>query len=138
LVIGVALAVVVAVLGVCWWVFQKHLTATERQLVGTWQHHNDPAPDTPQGGTTVWHLAPDHSCRIQWLDAASGQMLDTMTGRWNAEDGMLVFDWDRKVNGTGRDFYLLASVSDDEIVMRPRGGPVRYDLRRTGERQSEG
>jgi hypothetical protein len=54
---------------------------------------------------------------------------DGVEGHWWAE-GKLVCDRERKLNSTGVDPYLIESMTDEEVVMRHRGGPVRYDLRR--------
>jgi len=117
-------------LGVFWWAFPKPLSATERSLVGTWQHRDDPIPEAPQGSTRVWAFARDRSCRIQVIDTASGQTLDEMAGRWSASEEALMCDWERKLNGSGLDKYRIDSVGDDEVVLRPGGGPEQYDLQR--------
>jgi len=127
-------AVALIALGVFWWGFPKPLSATERRMVGNWNHRDDPIPEAPQGSTRVWAFATDRSCRIQVIDTASGRILDEMAGRWSASEEALICDWERKLNGSGSDKYRIDSVSDDEVVLRPRGGPEPYDLQREARR----
>jgi hypothetical protein len=129
---GIALGVAVAagVVAAYWWGVAARLSPAEQRLVGTWQHRGDPIPEAPRGTLAVWHLRPDRSCRVELLDAGSGQPLDAMGGRWRAAGGELVCDWERKRDETGVDPYLIESAGDGEVILRPRGGPVRYDLQR--------
>gem|GEM_PF-3896240 len=127
-------AVALIALGVFWWGFPKPLSATERRMVGNWNHRDDPIPEAPQGSTRVWAFATDRSCRIQVIDTASGRILDEMAGRWSASEEALICDWERKLNGSGLDKYRIDSLSDDEVVLRPRGGPEQYDLQREARR----
>src|SRR5262245_21287561 len=83
-------AVLVVVLGVWWWAHSARHFQVERRLVGTWEHRHDPVPDAPNGFIKFWLLAKDRSCRVEVVDAASGQLLDVMSGRWRVQDGTLV------------------------------------------------
>ena len=121
-------------LGVFWWAYPKSLSATERSLVGTWQHHDDPIPEAPQGSTRVWAFAKDRSCRIEVIDTASGQTLDEMAGHWSATEEALICVWERKLNGSGLDGYRIDSVDADDVVLRPRGGGEKYNLQRAAGR----
>lgn len=142
---GALVAVLAFAFAVFWAVRPTGLSPAERQLVGAWQHAHGPAAWVPGGVTKVWYFTDDRWCRIDALDTATGQLLDTMAGRWSAPDGRLVCDWEgsrvaraKRVLPAGwigpfdtkLDVYLVESAGDDEVVLRPRGGPATYPLQR--------
>ena len=146
IVMGGALLALVAFAFVVFWALRPAgLSPAERQLVGAWRHAHGPAAGVPGGVTKVWHFTDGRACRIDVLDTATGQLLDTMAGRWSARDGRLTCDWEgsrvaraKRVLPAGwtgpfdtkLDTYRIESAGDDGVVLRPRGGPGTYPLQR--------
>jgi hypothetical protein len=126
-------AMLAVVLGVGWWAISVRYSQAEQRLVGTWEHRHNPIPEAPNGVIKVWLLSEDRSCRVEVVDAANGQLLDAMNGRWRVQGVTLVCGWEGSpLNSfdTNLDPYVIESVTSNEVVLRPRGGPVTYSLRR--------
>ena len=116
--------------GVAWWFFSNRLSETERQVVGTWYHHD---VATPNG--------PDRSCKIFAQDSATSQVLNIgpLVGHWWVDNGAVVCDWDQGLLAKAKrllsgfrsrqyDVNAIESITGEEMFFRPRDGTI-YELR---------
>jgi hypothetical protein len=135
-----AATLLVSLAATCWFLSNR-LCQTEREVVGTWYHHNLATPDMSVDCHVVWVFRPDRSCKIFAQDSATGQVLDIgpLVGRWWVEDGAVVCDWDQGLLARARrmlrfrsrqyDVNAIESITGEEMLFRPRGG-TPYELKR--------
>jgi hypothetical protein len=146
----VLIAVAAAALGAAWWWFATGLSAEERRLVGSWRH--DVRNDVwPSGLTVVWDLGQDRTCRVRYVDPATGAYHQTsdgspreLRGRWRVDERRLYFVWGndpvsrlRRLLPEGfpgsqpvaEETCPIDSTTDAEMVLRSFNGKV-ISLRR--------
>ena len=137
----VLVAMLLVSVGVAWWFFANRLSETERQVVGTWYHHDVATPNRPLDCHVVWVFRSDRSCKIFAQDSATGQALNIgpLVGHWWVDNGAVVCDWDQGLLAKAKrllsgfrsrqyDVNAIESITGEEMFFRPRDGTI-YELR---------